>query len=519
MLSRQTVAFDHHFQDKMSRVKYELTCPSCKHVMRTPFARVGATASCRACHAKFPVKAELVKQVTGDTRVPVPASEAKTSASFNPLTSVGETPIPPPKSATPHPATAPTPPPPTPSTSAAVASQSDSDTAAPLAPTADEPAFALSGSPRAPLRRPQKKKRSFLSVLFIVIFVSVMLATILWILVTLYMKLGQESPVAGGPGTTITTPELPAKPAPLPPKFTNDSILDVEEPPVKDPVDSSTPPAPRPTNAPDAPAPAAQAPSNLAPANTAAARVLKFTLADAAPPGVTPFYAVKSPAGRWIETTESPQMSNSGLIALDDIDFLPKGDEPLPTLDKDKDKDRHPVPGAFTANAMSVGLNAIETATLRLELVDDARKLFARFEQPINLVTRTEKRAIRIDIPEKYRAKAAGYRWKTSVKNADVVSSYYVAPDAITEVFLLPNQAVLKLSSTNNSPIAVTKCFVLVEVSDPSGASTYWTAAITLSMGSGETRSFFLALPIPRETAQAAHWNASVLAVTPPPAP
>jgi hypothetical protein len=42
---------------------YELTCPACKHVMKTPFARIGAMASCAHCKQRFPVTAEALRRV------------------------------------------------------------------------------------------------------------------------------------------------------------------------------------------------------------------------------------------------------------------------------------------------------------------------------------------------------------------------------------------------------------------------------------------------------------------------
>lgn len=42
---------------------YELICPDCKHVMKTPFARVGAVATCPQCKRRFPVSAETLRRV------------------------------------------------------------------------------------------------------------------------------------------------------------------------------------------------------------------------------------------------------------------------------------------------------------------------------------------------------------------------------------------------------------------------------------------------------------------------
>lgn len=41
---------------------YELTCPDCKKVMKTPFARVGAVATCTQCKRRFSVSAETLRR-------------------------------------------------------------------------------------------------------------------------------------------------------------------------------------------------------------------------------------------------------------------------------------------------------------------------------------------------------------------------------------------------------------------------------------------------------------------------
>ena len=43
---------------------YELTCPSCNNVMKLPFARVGANATCRACQERFAVDDKLLNHKT-----------------------------------------------------------------------------------------------------------------------------------------------------------------------------------------------------------------------------------------------------------------------------------------------------------------------------------------------------------------------------------------------------------------------------------------------------------------------
>lgn len=47
---------------------YELTCPDCKNVMKTPFARVGAVATCTQCKRRFSVSPETLRR----TIVPQP---------------------------------------------------------------------------------------------------------------------------------------------------------------------------------------------------------------------------------------------------------------------------------------------------------------------------------------------------------------------------------------------------------------------------------------------------------------
>ena len=509
--------------------------------MRTPFVRVGATASCRQCHAKFPVKAELVKQVTGDSRAPT--VEVKTTASFNPLTSVGEpvtpppptpptrpaaTTPPPPQAHTPPPPPAPLPPPPQ---AAAPAPQ-------PAASDGEAPAFNINTPPRpaVPPRRP-KKKRSLLGLFFIAIFVSITLAMIILISIMIYRSvMHPEQPVQPVAGTPDIAP-APVAPKPAPKQTpAGNSVYDTPTDPDGVPTPTPTPtpsnppqddnsvptPTPRPTPAVVAPMPTPAPTNSTASAlpNTAKpnnGKEVKVRIADAAPAGVTPFFPVKSQAGKWIDTTESPAMNNTGLVLLDDIEFMPRGDE-KPHKDRDN-KDRNPIPGAFTANAVATGLNAIEVATFRLELVDDARKVFARYEAPLHLITRSEKRAIRIDIPDKYKDKAAGYRWKTSVKSSDVIASFYVVPEAISEIVILPTQTLLKLTTTNNSPSDVARCLVLVTAVDPTGATTTWTAAITFAIGNGETRAFYVALPISRDAGQTSQWSSTVLAITTTPTP
>jgi hypothetical protein len=43
---------------------YELTCPDCRNVMKTPFVRVGAVATCAKCKRQFPVTADGVRRVS-----------------------------------------------------------------------------------------------------------------------------------------------------------------------------------------------------------------------------------------------------------------------------------------------------------------------------------------------------------------------------------------------------------------------------------------------------------------------
>src|SRR5437867_3116064 len=50
---------------------YELTCQSCKHVMKTPFARMGAMATCAKCKKRFAVNAASLRR----TGTPPPATE------------------------------------------------------------------------------------------------------------------------------------------------------------------------------------------------------------------------------------------------------------------------------------------------------------------------------------------------------------------------------------------------------------------------------------------------------------
>ena len=49
---------------------YELTCPACKAVQKTPFVRLGAVAVCPSCSHTYPVKKEYFAQVPG----PMPVS-------------------------------------------------------------------------------------------------------------------------------------------------------------------------------------------------------------------------------------------------------------------------------------------------------------------------------------------------------------------------------------------------------------------------------------------------------------
>jgi hypothetical protein len=388
-----------------------------------------------------------------------------------------------------------------------------------------------------------------MSLVFTVLFASITLATIILISIMLYQK-WQEPPVVPQPVVKNTPPVLePPKPTPNPngppsifgdpnrlpqkdpgednsvptptPHITPTPVPTPTPTPTPTPVRTPTPiptptPTPPPTPAPTPPKPKPTPPVTPENPNTAHAggREVKVTYAENPPSGVTPFYPVKTLPGRWIETTESPTMNNANMVLFDDIDFIPRIDQDLPKLKDEKDKDRHPAAGAFTASAISGGLNAIEVATLRLELLDEGKKVFARYEQPIHLITRSEKRAIRIDIPEKFRDRAASYKCRASVKSSDTIASFYLITDAISEAVITPKQTLLKMTTTNNSPSEVSKCLLLVTAVDSDGGSNSWTEAITITVASGETRAFYVAIPVSGPAGQTLQWSSTVLAIT-----
>src|SRR5687768_10530263 len=51
---------------------YELTCPECRHVMKTPFARVGAKAACPQCKRNFSVSTDSLRRLGPPPWVPEP---------------------------------------------------------------------------------------------------------------------------------------------------------------------------------------------------------------------------------------------------------------------------------------------------------------------------------------------------------------------------------------------------------------------------------------------------------------